>query len=67
MDQYDFFKQLSYRNFLQKNTLLSSLKSVRMKNERGVLGTCSYKHLLQTQHRLLVLNSDLPTAVVGLV
>jgi hypothetical protein len=27
------FKQLSYRNLLQKNTLFSSLKSVRVENE----------------------------------
>ena len=39
MDQFDFFKQLSYINFLQKNTLFSSLKSVRVEYQGEGLGT----------------------------
>lgn len=34
MDQYDFFKKLSYINFL-KNVPFNSLKNVRVKNEEG--------------------------------
>jgi hypothetical protein len=34
-----FFKQLSYRNILQKNISFNSLKSVRVENECGGVGT----------------------------
>jgi hypothetical protein len=43
MDQHDFLKQLSYINFLQKNTPFNSLKSVHAENEYG-LGTRSIEH-----------------------
>jgi hypothetical protein len=41
-----FFKQLSYRNFLQKNISFSALKSVRMEDEGGEMGICCAEHSL---------------------
>ena len=39
MKQYDFFKQLSYKNFLQKTHQNSSLENVRAEIEKERLGT----------------------------
>ena len=47
MNQYDFLKQFLYRNFLQKNTPFSSLKSVHAENDGEVLGTLGSKHTLR--------------------
>jgi hypothetical protein len=49
MKQYDFLKQLLYKNFLKRNVSFSSLESVRVENEaEGVENQPSRTHLSST-------------------